>query len=432
MRIFAQTFPMTFPKLKKRYAFIKWQKLVGVSLLIGLLAGFLAVSLKHLTEHYESVLFARSREHFAFVFLFPLLGLTLIYVLKQHLFKKKENKGIREIYDSLAPFKKLPLYKIPSHFINGFLTVIFGGSTGIEVSTVVASAAVGSAVHKKQLFFGRYRKELICAGIAAGITALFNSPLAGILFTFEVISRKNSAERLATVVVSSATAWGLLYLIHEEPLFDIALAGWKYAAWPYFALLGLFAALNSVYLTRSVLLLKRYSSRISKPAYRIIGGSLLISLLIAVFPQLYGDSYHAVKESFAALPATAFTYLLAITLTAILLLKPLIVSITLSSGGDGGVFAPSLVTGAFAGLLLSLTANRFLDAQVMPLNFMLIGMAAVLSATIHAPFTAVFLVCGMASDYTLVLPLLAACLISKFAAKYLFPYTVYNFKEARP
>src|SRR5688572_9675754 len=114
LRIFAQTSPMTFPKLKKRYALIKWQKLAGVSLLIGLLAGFLAISLKHLTEHYESALFARSREHFAFVFLFPLLGLTLIYVLKQHLFKKKENKGIREIYDSLAPFKKLPLYKIPS------------------------------------------------------------------------------------------------------------------------------------------------------------------------------------------------------------------------------------------------------------------------------------------------------------------------------
>lgn len=422
---------MHFPELKRRYHLVKWQKLVGVSVLIGVLAGFMAISLKHLTEHYEAVLFGRSQQHLALVFAFPLLGLTLIYVLKQHLFKKKENKGIREIYDSLAPFKKLPIYKIPSHFVNGLITVVFGGSTGIEVSTVVASAAVGSAVHEKQLFFGRYRKELICAGIAAGITALFNSPLAGILFTFEVISRQRSAVRLVTVLIAALTAWALLYIVHEEPLFEIAITGWDYEALPYFAALGVFAALNSVYLTKSVLLLKKYATKVQRPEHRILGGALLIGLLIAFFPQLYGDSYHAVKASLAGLPTLSFTYPVAITFAAILLLKPLIVSITLSSGGDGGVFAPSLVTGAFAGLLLSLAANHFFGAHVSLINFMLVGMAAVLSATIHAPFTAVFLVCGLSANYSLLVPLLMVCLISKFVAKSLFPFTVYNFNTAR-
>jgi CIC family chloride channel protein len=121
------------------------------------------------------------------------------------------------------------------------------------------------------------------------------------------------------------------------------------------------------------------------------------------------------------------TFTLALTYIGILVLKPIVTSITLASGGDGGVFAPSLFIGAFLGLLLASVLNTFFQVHVIPVNFMIIGMAAVLSASIHAPFTAIFLVCGLTNDYTLFFPILAVSLISKYTAKMIYPYTVYSY-----
>jgi CIC family chloride channel protein len=111
----------------------------------------------------------------------------------------------------------------------------------------------------------------------------------------------------------------------------------------------------------------------------------------------------------------------------ILILKPIVTSATLFSGGDGGVFAPSLFIGAFLGLFIALLLNTYLNANIIPVNFMVIGMAAVLSASIHAPFTAIFLICGLTNDYTLFVPILAVCLISKYTAKMIYPYSVYSY-----
>src|SRR5690606_21564808 len=174
-----------------------------VSLLIGFLAGFLGLALKKVTEHYEMMFFGKAELSPWLLLIFPFIGLSVIYFLRQYLFKKKQNKGIKEIFESTQSRKKnLPLYKIPSHFINGLLTVSFGGSTGIEVSTVVAAATIGSVAQQKANFYRQYKVELICAGVAAGITVLFTSPLAGILFALEVISRRISKVFLLTTIIA--------------------------------------------------------------------------------------------------------------------------------------------------------------------------------------------------------------------------------------
>src|SRR5215217_2738566 len=129
----------TTAQIKKNYQLIKFQKLVIVSLLIGFLSALLGISLKKITEHYEEIFFHQATVNPFFYILFPVFGLSVIYFLREYLFKKKENKGIKEVFESTnSKTKNLPSYKIPSHTINGLLTVIFGGSTGIEVSTVVA------------------------------------------------------------------------------------------------------------------------------------------------------------------------------------------------------------------------------------------------------------------------------------------------------
>ncbi len=165
--------------------------------------------------------FHKANVNWFFFFIFPAVGLSVIYFLRQYLFKKKENKGIKEIFEARdSKTKKLPVYKIPSHFFNGLLTVAFGGSTGIEVSTVVASAAIGSVAQQKENLFKRHKTELLCAGIAAGITALFCSPIAGILFSYEVISRKITKIFALTTLLAVAVAYGFILVLDEATAFS--------------------------------------------------------------------------------------------------------------------------------------------------------------------------------------------------------------------
>ena len=402
-------------------------KLIVASLLIGFLSALLALTLKHLTDHYENILFEQSQTHRWYLLLFPAIGLSVIYFLRQYLFKKKANKGITEIFESTQTGKKMPNYKIPSHFINGFLTVIFGGSTGIEVSTVVASATIGSVAQQKESLFRLYKTELISAGVAAGVAALFCSPAAGLLFALEVIAKKPSKVFFLTVLLAVGIAFGLVFLLDETPLFALNVTGWHWHAVPWFVLLGVLAGVNSVYLTKSVLFIKSKFASIPSHFHRIALGALLLSISLLLLPQLYGDGYHAITELIVPHSAVKLTPLLAFVTLAVLVLKPLITSVTLAAGGDGGVFAPSLFIGAFLGFLTATVLNTFFNANVIPVNFIILGMAAMLSASIHAPFTALFLVCALVDDYTLFVPILAICLIAKKVAQFIYPFTVYTY-----
>ncbi|UUC45338.1 chloride channel protein [Flavobacterium cerinum] len=417
-------------RIKKNHRLIVFQKLVLTAAIIGFLSALLGNTLKKITEHYESIFFTLARQHWMLYLLFPILGFSIIYFLRQTLFRKKENKGIKEIYESTdSKTKHLPAYKVSSHFINGLITVIFGGSTGIEVSTVVASAAIGSVVQQKENLFKRYKTQLICAGIASGITALFGSPIAGLIFAYEVISRKWSRSFLLTNGVAVAVAFAFTYFVDNQPLFSINVLPWHLHALPYMILLGMIAGVNAVYLNRCVMLFKQKFAAIDKHHFRIIIGAGFVSLALILFPQLYGEGYHAVKELISQSGHFNLSLSFALTLLFVILLKPIVTSLTLVSGGDGGVFAPSLFIGAFLGLLTASVLNTYFNAGVLPVNFMVIGMAAMLSASIHAPFTALFLVCEAIGDYTLFFPILIVCLISKTTAKLIYPYTVYSYSR---
>jgi len=405
------------------------KKLIIASLVIGFMAALLGVSLKHITEHYEEILYNRAAANHLWYAVFPFIGLSLIYILRYYLFKKKENKGIKEVFDANATETPLPSYKIPSHFINGLLTVSFGGSTGIEVSTVVATAAIGSVATQKESFLKKYRQELICAGITAGLTALFNTPLAGLLFAYEVIFKKVNKAFIVINLLSAAVAYGVVYLLGEKALFTVNITHWNLHALPWFVLLGILAGINSIYLTKSVLFFKKQFLKFSTGYHKIVFGAAAITIMIALLPQLYGEGYHALKESLVTANTLVLTPLIAFTLFGILLLKPLITSITLSAGGDGGVFAPGIFIGAFLGLFLAIILNTFFNAGVIPLNFMIVGMAAMLSASIHAPLTALFLVCGLINNYSLFIPLLIVSFVAKYTAQRIFPYTVYSFAK---
>lgn len=409
---------------KNKYYSSKWTTILFASTLVGFLSGFTALILKHLTENFEEHFFLKTQANNYLIALFPILGLSVIFILRKYLFKNKENKGIREVLDATSSTKKLPLYKIPSHFINGFITVIFGGSTGIEVSTVVSTAAIGGVVARKRHFLKKYKNEWMGAAIAAGITVLFHSPLAGLFFSYENILKRRSKIIIATHLVSVAVAWTMLLIVDEPPLFQISLHEWRYEAIPYFLLLAVVASVYGVYLTRSVLLIKTRFSIKKHPYLNVLCCGVLLSLFIWFFPELYGDGYHAIKNQMNIdIPVNGWMLL---NLVLLLFLKPIAAAITLRGGGDGGVFAPSIFAGAFLGLLIANLANTFAGASVIPINFMVLGIALVLSASLHAPFTAVFLVCGLFGDYTLWIPLLVLAPLTKWISSKMYPYTVYN------
>jgi CIC family chloride channel protein len=393
----------------------------------GLLSALLADTLKVITEHYEEHFLDKLHENPYLIFVLPLTGLSLIAVLRRFLFKNKANKGIKEVLDTIHKKENaLPAYKVPSHYINGFLTVIFGGSTGIEVSTVVSTAALGAMSSRKAGFLKKYKTDLVCAGLAAGVTALFNAPLAGFLFAFEVFTKRKSKLHTVSVLTAVLSSFLLTHFFFYRQIFHFSIDRWHWQALPYMVLLGVMAGFNAVYLTKSVLFFKKLFQSFSNEYLRILTASLIISVLVFIFPSLYGEGYAGIKTLAGTdtLPAAAVM----LPLLMVLILKPVITSVTLGAGGDGGVFAPSLFIGAFLGLIVCVTLNHFFGLDLIPVNFILIGMAAVLSASIHAPFTSIFLVCAIADNYVLFLPILIVCLVSRAVAHLLFPYSVYTYK----
>ncbi len=396
------------------------------SLATGLCVTVMALVLKHGTEHYESVFRLWSQSHPLVLFIFLFSGLTLLVSLRKWAFRNRPNKGIREVLGALSSGHGLPSYKIPSHLVNGFLTVVTGGSTGIEVSTVVAAGAVGSQWGDRHAFFQKYRGDLICAGISAGITALFGTLPGGLFFVWEVFSKPLDFRRATASLAASSIAFFIVTLVGEPALFPLPLHGWHWHALPYFVALGLLAAVHSVYLTRCVLFCKSVFSGILTTRARVLVASLIMAVCISVWPALYGDGYHAVSDMLGQLPS-ASVYTLLPLVGAVLLLKPICTAVTLGGGGDGGVFAPSLFSGAFLGAALAVVANTVFDADVIPLNFAVAGMAAALSASIHAPLTALFAVCGIVGDYTLWAPIALSVTVSHLTAKKLFPFSVYTY-----
>ena len=413
---------------RKKVIYHNYYKLTIVSILISIFCCLLAFSLKHITEFFEYSIFNFIKKSNALLFIIlPSVGITIIYFLRKYAFQNRKNKGITEIYKTLDHRKDhLAFFKIPSHYLNGFFTVIFGGSTGVEVSTVVATAAVGNVAYKTEFSAKMYKRELICAGVTAGVAILFASPLAGWLFAMEVIARKVRKSLFISCTISAFIAWIFILLFDNKPILSFTVYDWQWSALPFFAVLSLFCGLLSVYFTLLVIHVKNFFAKITNNFLRVNIGAVLVGTILFVFPYLYGDSYHGLSEALHQVtyaPSLSFGVLI-----LLILLKPIASSLTLGAGGDGGVFAPSIVSGAFLGILFALFCNQYLGSDLIIINSALIGAAATLSSSIYAPFTSLILVCNIVPNgYILFVPLLMASLISKYFSKIILPYNVYTY-----
>lgn len=418
-------------------------KKIVSSVLLGVVCALLSVLLKYLTEFIEvSVLGFLAESRLAILLIImPMLGLLSIWLSNRFIFKGSASKGITEVLDVVGKrSKSLNPMKIVSHFFSGLFTVSTGGSTGIEVSSVISSGAIGS-VFSDVVRDAKFKRYMVMAGAAAGIATLFNSPLGGLFFVIEILlTGAISLELLSVIGLALAGAYFVTWNLDSTSLFKVTIREWHWHAIPYFIGFSIITALVSVYLTKLVVVTKSIFVRNFMGVNRVLYGGLLTGMCLFLFLPLYGEGYKTIQELLTG-DSTHFisgifgnkfsgSFLL-LCLILVLLVKPIATSLTLASGGDGGVFAPSLFLGAIAGLFFSHGLNIVASANLIEVNFMIVGMAAILGASIHAPLTAVFLIASITGSYVLFLPLLMTSILSKVISKMILPYTVYSYARAK-
>ncbi len=438
-------------KLLRR--FTDWHKshlgsrtmLVMASILVGIISALSAIVLKtfvHLMQQISEDLFKVST-HRTWYFLLPVIGILLTVLVVRVFFKGKLEKGLGSILFSIVRKSgRVEGNKMYSHIITSGITVGFGGSAGLEAPIVITGSAIGSNIATRLGFGDKERVLLLACGAASGIAAVFNCPIAGVIFAIEVLLTDITIPLFIPLLISTATSIIVSKLLYRGQLFYLITNDWYYHAIPFYILLGVICGLISVYMTRVSLFIEEKMETEKENYLKALVGGLLLCGLIFLFPPLFGEGYITVtallKGSFQDIMNNGIfsgfhdnPWELIITVFAIVMIKPIATALTLGSGGNGGIFAPSLFTGAMAGFGLAFLVNTTGISDLHINNFVAVGMAGIMAGVIHAPLTAIFLIAEITGGYVLFVPLMIVSALSYFISRYFEPYSIYTKKLAQ-
>lgn len=420
------------------------QFIMIIATLTGFVSGLVAVLLKTLVHYVQHWVKEIPVSRFSYL-LFPGLGLLLTVFIIRHFFGKELEKGIAMVLKSIARRSSfIPLKHVYAHIITSSVTVGLGGSAGLESPIVSTGSAVGSNLARITDLNYRERTLLIACGAAAGIAAVFNAPIAGVIFAIEVLLTETVVSYFIPLMISSVMgALCSKIILKEASLFNFVLKqNFNYNNVPYYILIGMMAGFISLYYAKIFKAIEGRLHNSNTNAYmKAIVGGLLLLLICFVFPPLFGEGYDSVKLVANAEPGnitdntTLFSRLGEnwglITFTAlIVLVKPIAAAITIGAGGNGGNFAPSLFTGAYLGFFFSKLLNSTPWIKIPEGNFSLVGMAGVLSGVMYCPLTAIFLIAEITNGYELFIPLMIVSSISFFIVKTSEPFSMETRKLA--
>ena len=413
--------------------------LIYCSVFVGFFGGLAAIALKFLVHFMEEVsrnISSHLYYHIAYVFL-PALGIFLA-VTWQHLGNRdKIQKGIGSI---LANIKKnrsnIRLNNIYSHIVTSSLTVGFGGSAGLEAPIVATGAAIGSNVGKFFKLTPYEKTVLLAAGASAGIAAVFNSPIAGVLFSLEILIGEITIPTFIPLLIASATGVVVSKLLYSGQLFHLVTEGWVVTAIPFYIVLGLLSGWMALYINKVGGKLESGILKKQNRYVRALLGGLFLGLIIMVFPQLFGEGYHylqailngnidALKDESLFAGWLSNQWFMLVFIIALVFMKIIASGITLGSGGNGGSFAPTMFTGAFLGLAVAYGVNLTGLVHLNTVNFIAVGMAGALSGVMHAPLTAIFLIAEITGGYVLFIPLMIVSSISYIISRLSSPHNIY-------
>ncbi len=413
--------------------------------IIGLISGLAAVVLKSTVHFIQSVLENNiDLTGFNYLYLaFPLIGILITVIVARYVLKEHLGHGITQILYAISKnssvLRKTQMY---SRMITSAITVGFGGSVGLEAPIVVTGSAIGSNFGRLVHLDYKKRTLLIGCGAAGAISAIFNSPITGVIFAIEVIMTEVKISKFIPILIASVCGQLVsISLLGEDILFSFRLTdSFKASDAPYYLLLGMFCGMISLYFTRIMYWIEQLIRNINESFSRALIGGLGLAIIIFTFPPIYGEGYESIKDLLAGRELDLFDrtifepwadnqFVLMAFLFAVLLVKPMATALTIGAGGSGGIFAPSLFMGGVAGFFFTQIIIFIIPGtSISASNFTLVGMCGVMSGVLHAPLTAIFLIAEITGGYVLFVPLMLVSAISYSTISYFEKHSIYTKK----
>ncbi len=413
-----------------------------LSLLVGIVSGIAAFMLKnfiHYVSHFLTKHFETSTGSY-FYLAYPMIGILITVLIIKYLIRDDLSHGVSKILAVLS--KKGSLIKAHNMFssiITSGFTIGFGGSVGAEAPIVYTGAAIGSNISSLFKLNQSQVRLLIGCGATGAIAGIFKAPIAGIMFTLEVLMLDLTMASLIPLLISGISAATLAYFfMGKEVMFNFSLDNqFNYDNLPYYIILGIFCGLISFYFTRTGMFVESFVKRIKNSYLKLVLGGLTLGVLIFLFPSLWGEGYESINKIFNEQGSDLLNnslffdwksdnYILLIILMFILIFKVFAMSITTASGGVGGIFAPTLFMGAVGGYILSLSLNTFLGLHLPHANFALAGMGALMAGVMHAPLLGIFLIAEITGGYQLLVPLLISATVAYVTVTRFEPHSIYT------
>ena len=423
------------------------QLILILSFFVGALSALAAYILKsfiHLIRYFiEHYLIAGG--HPLWYFICPMIGIALASLFVYYIVRDDISHGITKILYAISQRKSIiKPHNMWTSIVGSGLTIGFGGSVGAEAPIVLTGAAIGSNLAKLFRLDQKTMMLMIGCGAAGAIGGIFEAPIAGLVFTLEVLMMDLTMASVAPLLISSVTATTISYMFNgTEPMFFLqTIEPFAIGRIPWYILLGVVCGFASLYFTRGMNFLEQwFKTNIRSIGLKILVGGVTLGVLVYLFPPLYGEGYDVIiglinGESESAMqysPLAALgnsSWILIGYFVAIILLKIVASVATNGGGGVGGIFAPSLFMGALVGFVTGRILN-IIGVEVPESNFALIGMCGLMSGVMHAPLTGIFLVGELTGGYHLFLPLMIVSVSSFLIIKVFEQHSLYAMRLAQ-
>lgn len=433
----------------KHYALSDRNKMLLLSLAVGVCSGLAAVvllSLIDLVKHGVDLISAGTSYNWPVLFL-PGLGMLLSLLIVRYFVRDNIGHGVTKVLQAVSTNEsRIKPHNMWSSIVTSALTIGMGGSVGAEAPIVYTGAAIGSNFARYAGMSYRNMTVLLGCGAAGAIAGIFKAPLAGVLFTMEILFFNISMSSMVPLLISTVSATVVSYIFTGSDLpFQCTLTPFSMVNIPFYVVLGLFCGLISVYFVRTTLAIEDRVAKNRKPLFNWAVCAILLGVLIVLFPPLYGEGYDWVRYLLngEALPLEGTTILsplsrsswgIVVFFVLVMLLKVFSMTLTNAGGGVGGTFGPTLYVGAIAGFIVARVLNLCLAGTGLSVpvqNFVLVGMAGLMAGVMQAPMTAIFLIAEVTGGYQLFLPLIITATVAFATTRVFEKYSIYTKRIAQ-
>ena len=410
----------------------KWPertRLLVLSVVTGALCGGAAGLLKVTIHAIQRGLHGLAGEGTWPYLLLPGIGMLLSMLIVKYIVRDNIEHGVTKVLVAVSKNEsRIKRHNTFSSLVTSALTIGFGGSVGAEAPIVYTGAAIGSNLGRYCGMSYRGMTLLLGCGAAGAVAGIFNAPLAGVLFTLEILLFNLSMSALLPLLLSSVSATFVSYLLlGQRTAFTTEVVPFAMGNVPFYLILGVFSGLSAVYFIRATLSMEDKLSKLGNPFVKWGLSAVSVGLLIFLFPPLYGEGYDFISPLLSGEgPAVGKGWAVPLMFLALMLLKVFSMTFTNAGGGVGGTFGPTLFVGAMAGLVVASCLNLLSPGLVPVQNFVLVGMAALMAGVMQAPLTAIFLIAEISGGYQLLLPLILTSAVSYGVTRIFERYSIYT------